>query len=112
MFSSGARKDWNHLKAEHWSCVWRKKKERKLTFYLALSPSFLSPDRELSRQRWKDRVGGEPPAAALPQLAAVQLPGSQTVGKHSEEVADQPGAAPQPGQLRQEAPQQQAEEDG
>lgn len=63
--------------------------------------------RKLScRRLWReDGVGGEPAAAALPQLPAVQLSWSQTLWKHSEKMADQPGPAPQPGQLRQETAQ-------
>lgn len=70
--------------------------------------------RELScwRLRREDGVGGEPAAADIPQLSAVQLSWSQTLWKHSEEMADQSSPAPQPGQLRQETAQSQAEEDG
>lgn len=63
--------------------------------------------RKLSRQWlwWEDRVRGEPPAAAVPQLAAVQLSWSQALWKHSEKMADQSGPPPQPRQLRQETSQ-------
>lgn len=68
---------------------------------------YLISFRKLSRQWlwWEDRVRGEPPAAAVPQLAAVQLSWSQALWKHSEKMADQSGPPPQPRQLRQETSQ-------
>lgn len=73
----------------------------------------LSCSRELLGQ-WargsEDRVGGQPAAPGIPELHPLKLSGTEALGEHPEEVADQPCAPPQPRQQHQEVTQQAQEE--